>query len=259
LAQAEEVYRRALAELPDEPVGLIETIKNDFDSYRRQQEQAMPPQWFLAERALAFLVELLPTDEEIQGLLAEICLAQGDYYADQARANGDWTRGIPQVQKLDEAVSAYQRALTAAEHRTQFAPTNPAAWQQLATAQAGLGSLYHLYRDNSKTRSAYDRSLASWQKVTELGADTLFAAEIAAVHVARGILLLRDGDLAAAKQDFLAARELASDDPDWLAEVDDELQAYQQRQQREGIQRQVVAAGELRHELQPDLNWPSNW
>jgi tetratricopeptide (TPR) repeat protein/photosystem II stability/assembly factor-like uncharacterized protein len=252
LTQAEKIYRRTLAELSDEQAFVTSLIKDDLNAFRLKQENALPPRWDLAERALIILAELLPEDEEIQGWQAETCLAQGRYYEDQAQAIGGWRWEARQEQKFEQAKQAYLRAVAATEHCTQLAPTNPAAWQRLAAAQSGLGHLYQLRTDETEALAAYDRALVSWQKVRDLGADTPFLKDIATTHIVRGNLLLQCGDLTAAGQDYLTAKELPPNDPDWLEEVEGRLKAYQAQQKRMGIQNQVVAAGELRHHFQSD-------
>jgi tetratricopeptide (TPR) repeat protein/photosystem II stability/assembly factor-like uncharacterized protein len=252
LVEAERFYQQALNTLPGDKNTLLNQIKENFKIYCSNQIQEGPLHWVLAERALTILAELLPEDEEVYGWLAEACQSKGQEAEQEAELISGWWRELEQAQKLEEVVRTYEWAVVAAERRVQLAPMNPAAWQQLAMVQAGLGRSCQTFRDEEGALNAYDSSLMSWRKALELDTSTALVKEVATVHLARGDILLQRGDLAGAAQDYLAANQLSPDDQPWLTEVDRRLQAYQTRQKPQGIQRQVVAAGELRYWLQPD-------
>ncbi|MCB0162694.1 MAG: tetratricopeptide repeat protein [Anaerolineae bacterium] len=253
LLQAKAIYKRALAEAPTENSFLTKSIKEDFNSFRLQQEQAKPPNWSLAEQALNILAELLPQDPMVQSWLAELYIARGEGYRNEAETIGGWRRESQQLELFEQAAHFYSKAITAAARRAQITPLGAEAWQQLAAIKARLGQIYRYgLKDEVTAQTAYHDALSNWDKALGLGIERTHYPAIAATHVAYGDLLLERGDLETAGQYYLAAKKFAAADPDWLNEVDGRLRAYQERQRRLGFQKEVVEAGELRHQLQPD-------
>lgn len=257
LVQAEKIYYRALTELPGDQTFLFNLMKQNLNAYRLRYEQMTPPRWSLAGRALRILTELLPEDEVVQGWLVEAYLAQGSYYEDEAQAISGWRRETQQLEKLDEAEHIYRLAVTAARHRTELAPNNPAAWQQLAESQRRLGRICALSEDEAEALAAYDGAIVSWRQVRDMGSDDPFRTDIAQTYVARGDLRLLRGDIMAAGQDYMTASQLTEGDRPWLDEVDRQLQTYEARQKSLGLQKQVVEVEALRYQLQPDK--PQVW
>ncbi|MCB9075974.1 MAG: hypothetical protein H6631_00110 [Anaerolineaceae bacterium] len=253
LLQAKVIYKRALAEAPADNSFLTKSIKDDFNSFRLQQEQAEPPNWNLAEQALNILADLLPHDPTVQGWLADSYMARGEHYNNEAQAIGGWRREAQQMELFEQAAQFYSKAISAAARRAQITPLGAGAWQQLAMIKAGLGQIYrHGLKDQVTAQTAYHDALSNWDKALGLGVELAHYPAIAATHVAYGDILLERGDLETAGQYHLAAKKFSADDPVWVNEVDSRLRAYQERQRRLGFQKEVVDAGELRHQLQPD-------
>ncbi|MCB0171334.1 MAG: hypothetical protein KDJ97_12350, partial [Anaerolineae bacterium] len=253
LLQAKVIYKRALAEAPVDNSFLTKSIKDDLNGVRLQQEQAEPPNWNLAEQALTILADLLPQDSAVQGCLADSYVAHGEHYNREAQAIGGWRRETQQMALFEQAVQFYSKAISAAARRAQITPLGAEAWQQLAVIKAGLGQIYrHGLNDQVTAQTAYHDALTNWDKALGLGIDPAHYPAIAATHVAYGDILLERGDLETAGQYYLAAKKFSAEESVWLNEVDSRLRAYQERQRRLGFQKEVVDAGELRHQLQPD-------
>lgn len=253
LLQAKAIYKRALAEAPMENGFLTKSIKDDLNSFRLQQEQADPPNWGLAEQLLTILADLLPQDPAVQSCLAESYVARGEQYYHEAQVIGGWRREVQQMELFEQTAHFYSKAISAAARQAQITPLGAGAWQQLAAIKARLGQVYRYgLKDQVAAQTAYRDALANWDKALGLGIDPTHYPAIAETHVAYGDILLERGDLETAGQYYLAAKRFASEDPVWLNEVDGRLRAYQERQRRLGFQKEVVEAGELRHQLQPD-------
>jgi photosystem II stability/assembly factor-like uncharacterized protein/tetratricopeptide (TPR) repeat protein len=257
LDQAEAIYRQTLFDLPDQHEFLCGVIKEDLNRYRLKQQQTTPPAWSRAGRALTLMADLFPEEADVQRWLAELYLAQGHFYEDEARNLGGWRQETQQMDKLDQAEQHYRKAVAAAQRWTKLAPTEAGAWRYSALAHLDLGRIYRLIQAEQEALAAYDEAVKSWRKVSELEFDHAYHQERADAHVARGDLRLQRGDLMAAGKDYLKASELSGEDQAWVDEVDQQLQTYQARQKSMGIQKQVVAAEELRHQLQPTN--PSVW
>ncbi|HEX9921340.1 MAG TPA: hypothetical protein VGD99_01640, partial [Anaerolineae bacterium] len=257
LDQAEAIYRQTLSDLPDQQAFLCGAIKEDLNHYRLKQQQATPPDWSRAGRALTFMADLFPEEADIQRWLTELYLAHGRFCEDEARGLGGWRQETQQMDKLDQAEQHYRKAVAVAQRWVKLAPDEAGVWRHSAMAQLDLGRIYRLIQAEQEALTAYNEAVKSWRKVSELGAAEAYRQEMANAHVARGDLRLQRGDLMAAGQDYLKASELTGEAQPWVGEVDQQLQTYQARQKSMGIQKQVVAAEELRHQLQPTN--PSVW
>lgn len=257
LDRAAAIYRQTLSELPDQQAFLCGVIKEDLNHYRLKRQQATPPDWSRATHALTLMADLFPEEAGIQGWLAELYLAQGRFYEDEARSLGGWRQGTQQSDKFDQAERHYKQAVAAAQRWVKLAPGEAEAWRYSAIAHFNLGRIYRLIQAEQEALTAYGEAVKSWRKVSELDLDDAYRQEMANAHVARGDLRLQQGDLMAAGKDYLKASELTGEDQPWVGEVDQQLQTYQVRQKSLEIQKQVVAAADLRHQLQPTS--PSVW
>ncbi|MCB0212256.1 MAG: hypothetical protein KDJ52_23145, partial [Anaerolineae bacterium] len=251
LLQAKTIYQRAIAEMPNEAAEITRLIKDDFNAFRLREEQSAAPNWSLAEQAIVILAELLPKDAEVQDWLADCYLARGQYFENEAQAIGGWRREVQQTEFFEKAGLFYSKAIMAAARRVQI-DLSAAAWQQLAIIKAKMGHLYrHGLKDQIAAQTAYQDALSNWQKAIDSGLDEAAYKDIAATYVQYGDILLERGDLAAAGQNYLAAKEFLTDNSPWLHDVDIRLRNYQDRQRRSGFKKQVVETGEIRHQLQP--------